>query len=296
MRNNIIDGKHIAQMIKDEVREGTRVLRENQGIVPGLAFLLVGDDPASNTYVASKEKACDYCGMHSVTLRLPGESQEAEVLDQIDAWNNDPEIHGILVQLPLPEHINADRIIEAIAPAKDVDGFHPVNVGKLMIGQEGLLPCTPAGIQELLLRSGIPTEGKHVVVIGRSNIVGKPIANILMQKAAGANAVVTVAHSAAADIAVFTRQADILIVATGRVNTVTADMVREGVVVIDVGINRIADNTRERGYRIVGDVDFDAVAEKASLITPVPGGVGVMTIAMLMKNTLTAARRAVLPG
>ncbi|MBR9979052.1 MAG: bifunctional 5,10-methylene-tetrahydrofolate dehydrogenase/5,10-methylene-tetrahydrofolate cyclohydrolase [Bacteroidetes bacterium] len=296
MPNNIIDGKRIAQMIKDEVREETRMLRETHGVVPGLAFLLVGDDPASRTYVASKERACDYCGIHSVTLRLPAETHEAEVHDKISAWNNDPEIHGILVQLPLPEHIDTDRIIEAISPVKDVDGFHPVNVGKLMIGQQGMLPCTPAGIQQMLIRSGIATEGKHVVVIGRSNIVGKPIANILLQKAAGANAVVTVAHSAAADISVFTRQADILIVATGRVNTVTADMVREGVVVIDVGINRIADNTRERGYRIVGDVDFDAVAEKASLITPVPGGVGVMTIAMLMKNTLTAARHAVMPG
>jgi methylenetetrahydrofolate dehydrogenase (NADP+)/methenyltetrahydrofolate cyclohydrolase len=206
--------------------------------------------------------------------------------------NADPRIHGILVQLPLPNHVDEDRVIEAISPRKDVDGFHPINVGKLVIGQECFLPCTPAGIQELLVRYNIETAGRHVVVVGRSNIVGKPIANILLQKAAGANAVVTITHSAAPDISVYTRQADVLIVATGRVNTVTADMVKEGVVVIDVGINRVDDTSAPRGYRLVGDVDFEAVRKKAAFITPVPGGVGVMTIAMLMKNTYQSALRS----
>jgi methylenetetrahydrofolate dehydrogenase (NADP+) / methenyltetrahydrofolate cyclohydrolase len=291
MQNNLIDGKQIAQQIKDEVREKSAELRATHGVTPGLAFMLVGEDPASTTYVASKEKACEYCGFHSTTLRLPVDTPEGDILEQIDRWNIDPDIHGILVQLPLPDHVNEDRVIEAISPRKDVDGFHPVNVGKLVIGQECFLPCTPAGIQELLIRSGIETAGRHVVVVGRSNIVGKPIANILLQKEAGANAVVTVTHSAAPDISVYTRQADVLIVATGRVNTVTADMVKEGVVVIDVGINRVDDASRERGYRIVGDVDFEGVRRKASLITPVPGGVGVMTIAMLMKNTYQSALR-----
>ena len=292
MENNFIDGKRIAQEIKDEVRELTAALRAKHDIAPGLAFMLVGEDPASRTYVASKEKACEYCGFHSTTLRLPAETPETAILEQIDRWNIDPDIHGILVQLPLPGHVDEDRVIEAISPRKDVDGFHPINVGKLVIGQECFLPCTPAGIQQLLIRSGIETAGKHVVVVGRSNIVGKPIANILLQKAAGANAIVTVTHSAAPDIAAYTRLADVLIVATGRVNTVTADMVKDGVAVIDVGINRVEDATRERGYRIVGDVDFEGVSRRASRITPVPGGVGPMTIAMLMKNTYESAMRS----
>ncbi|MBE0644313.1 MAG: bifunctional 5,10-methylene-tetrahydrofolate dehydrogenase/5,10-methylene-tetrahydrofolate cyclohydrolase [Bacteroidetes bacterium] len=292
MPNEIIDGKRIAQLIKDEVREHSAALRARRDVVPGLAFMLVGENPASQSYVASKERACEYCGFHSTTLRLPLETSEAEVLGRIDTWNIDPDIHGILVQLPLPKHIDEDRVIEAISPRKDVDGFHPINVGKLVIGQECFLPCTPAGIQELLIRSNVATAGKHVVVVGRSNIVGKPIANILLQKAVGANAVVTVTHSAAPDIAVYTRQADILIVATGRVNTVTADMVKEGVVVIDVGINRIEDADTAKGYRIVGDVDYEGVRQKSSLITPVPGGVGPMTIAMLMKNTYQSALRS----
>lgn len=291
--NKIIDGTRTAQSIKDEVRELTADLQAKHGITPGLAFMLVGDDPASRSYVASKEKACAYCGFHSTTLRLPDDTPEAEILAQIDRWNIDPDIHGILVQLPLPAHVDEDRVIEAISPRKDVDGFHPINVGKLVIGQECFLPCTPAGIQELLVRSAVETAGRHVVVVGRSNIVGKPIANILLQKAAGANAVVTVTHSAAPDIGLYTRQADVLIVATGRVNTITADMVKEGVAVIDVGINRVEDATRERGYRLVGDVDFDGVAPKASRITPVPGGVGPMTIAMLMKNTHASALRTI---
>lgn len=293
MEAQLIDGKTIAAEIKEEVRQRAAQLKERHRIVPGLAFLLVGDNAASTTYVRSKEKACEFCGFHSTTVTMPAEASEAEVLDRIGAWNIDPDIHGILVQLPLPDHINEDRVIEAITPRKDVDGFHPVNVGKLVIGQEAFLPCTPAGIQELLTRSNVETAGKHVVVVGRSNIVGKPIANILVQKAAGANAVVTVAHSAAEDLSRYTRDADILIVATGRVNTVTADMVKDGVVVIDVGINRVEDATRERGYRIVGDADFAGLREKASAITPVPGGVGPMTIAMLMQNTLRSARNSI---
>ena len=288
----IIDGKAISSAIKEEVRTQAAELKSQHGIVPGLAFLLVGDNPASQSYVRSKERACEFCGFHSSTVTMPASATEQEILARIDAWNIDPDIHGILVQLPLPDHVNEDRVIEAISPRKDVDGFHPVNVGKLVIGQEAFHPCTPAGIQELLIRSGIETAGKHVVVVGRSNIVGKPIANILLQKAAGANAIVTIAHSAAGDISVHTRMADILIVATGRVNTVTADMVKDGVVVIDVGINRVEDATRERGYRIVGDVDFESVRERAFAITPVPGGVGPMTIAMLMRNTWRSARRS----
>lgn len=287
----IIDGKRIAQLIKDQVQQDAAVLREKQDIIPGLAFMLVGEDPASQSYVASKERACEYCGFHSTTLRLPAETSEQEILARIDIWNIDPDIHGILVQLPLPDHVDEERVIEAISPRKDVDGFHPVNVGKLVIGQDCLLPCTPAGIQQLLVHSGIETVGRHVVVVGRSNIVGKPIANILLQKSAGANAVVTVAHSAAPDIAVYTRQADILIVAVGSPGMITADMVKEGVVVIDVGINRVDDPTSSKGSRLVGDVDFEGVGAKASAITPVPGGVGPMTIAMLMKNTCEAARR-----
>lgn len=292
MPSKNIDGTKLSQLIQEEIRDKTALLRSERGVVPGLAFMLVGDDPASRTYVASKERACEYCGFHSTTLRLPADTSEAEILGRIDTWNIDPDIHGILIQLPLPKHINENRVIEAISPRKDVDGFHPINVGKLVIGQECLLPCTPAGIQEMLIRSEVETAGRHVVVVGRSNIVGKPIANILLQKAVGANAVVTVTHSAAPDISEYTRQADILIVATGKVNTVTADMVKEGVVVIDVGINRVEDPAAERGYRIVGDVDYQGVYEKASLITPVPGGVGRMTIAMLMKNTYQAALRA----
>ncbi len=292
MQSKNIDGTQLSQLIKEEVRSSTAVLRAERDLIPGLAFMIVGDDPASRTYVASKERACEYCGFHSTTLRLPVDTSEEEILGRIDTWNIDPDIHGILVQLPLPKHVNENRVIEAISPRKDVDGFHPINVGKLVIGQECLLPCTPAGIQEMLVRSEVETAGKHVVVIGRSNIVGKPIANILLQKATGANAVVTIAHSAAEDISTYTKQADILIVATGRVNTVTADMVKEGVVVIDVGINRVDDPTREKGYRIVGDVDYDGVYAKASRITPVPGGVGKMTIAMLMKNTYQAALRS----
>ncbi len=292
MPAELIDGKAIAARIKDEVRRQTSELRTKHGIVPGLAFLLVGDDPASMAYVRSKGRACEYCGFHSTTIEKPAMTTQDEVLGIIDHWNIDPEIHGILVQMPLPAHIDESLVIEAIHPRKDVDGFHPVNVGKLVVGQDAFRPCTPAGIQEMLLRSNIETAGKHVVIVGRSNIVGKPVANILLQKARGANAIVTVTHSGAPDLGYYTRMADILIVAAGRPGMVTADMVKDGVVVVDVGINRVDDPSRERGYRLTGDVEFETVAPKAAAITPVPGGVGPMTIAMLMQNTLQAAQYA----
>lgn len=293
MGATIIDGKRISDQIKEEVRHMAARLKERTGVVPGLAFVLVGENPASVSYVRSKGKACEFCGFHSTTVSKPASTSQEEVLELIDNWNIDPQIHGILVQLPLPAHIDEHQVIRAIAPRKDVDGFHPTNVGKLVIGQETFRPCTPAGIQELLMRYGIETSGRHVVVVGRSNIVGKPIANILLQKAKGANAIVTVAHTAAADLSVYTRLADILIVAAGRARTVTADMVKEGAVVIDVGINQVPDSSAAKGYRLVGDVDFESVSAKASAITPVPGGVGPMTIAMLMKNTLLSAQRSI---
>lgn len=293
MSANLIDGTAIAATIKNEVRDEAAQLKERHGIVPGLAFLLVGENPASQSYVRSKGKACEYCGFHSTTIEMPAHATQDDILEQIDAWNVDPDIHGILVQLPLPAHVDEHAVIRAITPRKDVDGFHPVNVGKLVIGQETLAPCTPAGILELLAHSGNDPAGKHVVVVGRSNIVGKPVANMLVQKARGANAIVTVAHTAAKDLTRYTKDADILIAAIGRAHAITADMVREGVVVIDVGINRIDDPTHPKGSRLVGDVDFAGVAPKAAAITPVPGGVGPMTIAMLMRNTLDAARRTV---
>jgi methylenetetrahydrofolate dehydrogenase (NADP+) / methenyltetrahydrofolate cyclohydrolase len=287
----IIDGSAVAAAIKDEVKVATDRLISEKGRTPGLAFLLVGDNPASQSYVRMKGKACEYCGFHSITLVREEEISQEEVLNIIRSWNIDPEIHGILVQLPLPDHIDEAAVIMAISPSKDVDGFHPVNMGRLVIGQAGFKPCTPAGIQELLKRYKISTKGKHAVVLGRSNIVGKPIANMLVQKSDDANAVVTVVHTASPDISYHTLQADILIVAVGKAFAVTSDMVKEGAVVIDVGINRIDDASRERGYRIVGDVDYDNVKDKASFITPVPKGVGPMTIAMLMKNTLESAQR-----
>lgn len=293
MPATIIDGSKTAQAIKDEVREEARQLKERHDVVPGLAFLLVGDNPASKAYVRSKGKACEYCGFHSTTISLSATASQDDVLEQIDVWNIDPEIHGILVQLPLPSHIKESSVIKSISPRKDVDGFHPTNVGRLVIGLDTFRPCTPAGIQELLRRYEIETSGKHVVVVGRSNIVGKPIANMMLQKSEGANAIVTVAHTAAKDLSQYTRLADILIVAIGRANAVTGDMVKDGAVVIDVGINQVADATKEKGYRLVGDVEFDSVAKRASAITPVPGGVGPMTIAMLMKNTLESAKKSV---
>ncbi len=288
MPAQIINGKKISEEIKQEVKQQAKALFDETGVIPGLAFILVGDNPASQVYVKMKEKACEELGFYSVTFKLPAETSEDELIEKINSLNSDPQIHGILVQLPLPSHIDEQKILQAIDPIKDVDGFHPVNVGKLVIGLETYLPCTPAGIQELLKRSDINPSGKHVVVLGRSNIVGKPIANILIQKKEWANATVTVCHTGTKDIAYFTKQADILIVAMGKPEFVRGDMIKPGAVVIDVGINRVDDPSSEKGYKIVGDVNFKSAYEVASAITPVPGGVGPMTIAMLMKNTLQA--------
>jgi methylenetetrahydrofolate dehydrogenase (NADP+)/methenyltetrahydrofolate cyclohydrolase len=289
----IIDGKIIAEEIKQEVIRDTEVFKKATGITPGLAVILVGDDPASQSYVASKGKACERMGFVSMTERMPANTSEAELLAKIDSLNRDLKVHGILVQLPLPKGLNEHRVIEAIDPNKDVDGIHPMSIGKLVAGLDTFKPCTPAGIQEMLVRTGNDPSGKHVVVVGRSNIVGKPVANLLLQKQAGANAVVTIAHTGAPDITKYTKQADILIAAIGKPEAITADMVKEGVVVIDVGINRVPDESLPKGYRIVGDVDFESVSKVAKAITPVPGGVGLMTVAMLMKNTLKAAKMSV---
>jgi methylenetetrahydrofolate dehydrogenase (NADP+)/methenyltetrahydrofolate cyclohydrolase len=289
MPAQIINGRKISEEIKKEVKQKKEALFNKTGIVPGLAFILVGDNPASQVYVNMKGKACEELGFYSVTIKLPAQTTEDELIEKIKALNNDSKIHGILVQLPLPAHIDEQKVLQAIDPIKDVDGFHPVNVGKLVIGLDTYLPCTPAGIQELLKRSDINPSGKHVVVVGRSNIVGKPIANILLQKRDWANATVTVCHTGTRDIAYFTRQADILIVAMGKPEFIRGDMIKPGAVVIDVGVNRIDDPNAEKGYRIVGDVHFESAFEVAGAITPVPGGVGPMTIAMLMKNTLQAA-------
>ncbi len=284
----IIDGKKISAEIKEELKtEIARIISEGKN-PPGLVTILVGDDPASSVYVKMKNKACAAIGMYSEIKKLDAETTEEELLKIINEYNNNPKIHGILVQLPLPKHINEDKVIESILPKKDVDGFHPYNVGNLVIGKETFKSCTPYGIVELLRRYNIETKGKHVVVVGRSNIVGKPVANLMLQKEEGANSVVTVCHSAARDLSYFTKQADILIAAIGKANFITEDMVKENVVVIDVGINSIDDPATKKGYRLVGDVDFENVSKKASYITPVPGGVGPMTIAMLLKNTLQA--------
>ncbi len=284
----LIDGKKTAQDIRAELKLEIDKLKTSGRGVPGLAAILAGDDPASEIYVKSKSKACNEIGMKTVTEKLSYNTSEKELLDLVNHYNNHNEFHGILVQLPLPKHINEDKIIEAISPKKDVDGFHPINVGNLVIGKEAFRSCTPAGIQELLIRYNIETKGKHVVILGRSNIVGKPIANILLQKRKFANSIVTVCHSAAPDISYYTNQADILIVAIGTPKFVKEDMVKDGVVVIDVGINRVEDKAAKKGYSVVGDVDFATVSKKTSYITPVPGGVGPMTIAMLLKNTYEA--------
>ena len=291
MSAKIIDGKQIAADIRAELKEKVAELK-GQGIVPGLGVILVGADPASQSYVSAKEKACETIGIYSDDNRLPADTSEEELLALVDRMNNDPKINGILVQLPLPKHINEAAVLLAIDPDKDVDGFHPMNVGKMVVGEDAFLPCTPHGVVQMLMRSGVETSGAHVVVVGRSNIVGKPVANMLLQKKEGANATVTLCHTRTKDLGYFTRQADIIIAASGFPNTVTADMVSEGAVVIDVGVNRVEDSSRERGYRLVGDVDFDAVKEKASMITPVPGGVGPMTITMLLFNTVESAKRA----
>ena len=286
----IINGNEVAKSIRAELKEEIAGMKMS-GVTPGLVVIIVGEDPASQVYVRKKGEACVELGIDSETIRLPAETTEQELLDLIEKYNNDKKFDGILVQLPLPKHINEQNVLLRIDPSKDVDGFHPVNVGKMVVGAEDCyLPCTPHGIQELLVRSGNDPKGKHVVVIGRSNIVGKPITNILLQKAPGADATVTICHSRTQNMSGFTKQADILIAAIGVPNFVKADMVREGVVVIDVGVNRINDPTAKNGTRLVGDVDFESVKEKAKAITPVPGGVGPMTITMLMKNTVKAAK------
>jgi methylenetetrahydrofolate dehydrogenase (NADP+)/methenyltetrahydrofolate cyclohydrolase len=292
MTARVLDGAPIANAIRAEVAAQVKRFRE-RGQQPGLAVVIVGENPASQVYVKAKGKACEEAGMHSETVRLPQETSEAELLAAVDRLNADPRIHGFLVQLPLPAHINGERVLNRVNPAKDVDGFHPVNVGKLVIGDPtALRPATPFGVQQMLLRSGIDTKGANAVIVGRSNIVGKPMANLLIQPGKGGDATVTVCHSKSKDLPAVCRGADLLIVAMGKPEFVTADMVRPGAVVIDVGINRVDDATQPKGYRIVGDVAYGPVSEVASAITPVPGGVGRMTIAMLLQNTVQAFQQA----
>lgn len=288
MAARLIKGAEISKQIREEITKEVEELKKH-GVTPGLATILVGEDPGSKVYVGQKEKACNNLGIYSNRTDLPADTSETDLLKLVNELNDDPKIHGILCQLPLPKHIDAERVIYAINPDKDVDCFHPVNVGKLMIGAGRFLPCTPHGIMELLRRSDVTTDGKHVVVVGRSNIVGKPIANLMLQSPPGGNATVTLCHTGTKDMASYTRTADILIVAVGHPKTITADMVKDGVVVIDVGVNRIGKTPEGKGI-LAGDVDFDSVQEKAAAITPVPGGVGPMTITMLMKNTVEAAR------
>ncbi|MBN2572452.1 MAG: bifunctional methylenetetrahydrofolate dehydrogenase/methenyltetrahydrofolate cyclohydrolase FolD [Ignavibacteriales bacterium] len=287
----LIDGKKVAEEIKQNIKIQISELKEENNKLPGLVTIIVGDNPASQVYVNMKSKTCIELGMNSKVEQLDGNISEEVLLTIIDKYNKDENFHGILVQLPLPKHIDEDKVIEKIIPEKDVDGFHPINVGNLVIGKDTLFPCTPYGILKLLEKYHIETKGRHVVVVGRSNIVGKPVANLLLQKKDNANAIVTVCHSATSDISKYTKQADILIAAMGKPKFITENMVKENAVVVDVGTNRVDDPTAKKGYRIVGDVDFDNVSKKVSHITPVPGGVGPMTIAMLMYNTLKAYQR-----
>ena len=288
----LIEGRAIAEKVYAELRTEISSLKQ-RGITPGLAVVLIGDDPASRAYVRSKDKMCRELGLHSVKLELPAATTQEELLARVAKLNGDPAVHGILVQSPPPKHIDEAVIVRALDPAKDVDGFHPSNVAKLALGDaSGFVPCTPLGCQRLLIESGVQISGAHVVVLGRSMIVGKPLALLLMQKAEGANATVTVVHSGSRNLSEITRSADIIIAAIGQAHFVKAEHVRAGAVVIDVGINRVEDPATERGYRLVGDVAFDEVAEKAAAITPVPGGVGPMTIAMLMSNTVKACRQS----
>ena len=291
MSAQIIDGRAVAEEIRVELRKRVRAV-EKRGVTPGLAFVLVGENPASISYVRSKGQACEEIGVRSQTIRRPEDISQDDLLALVGELNVDPAWHGMLVQMPLPSHIDEDAVARAIAPEKDVDALHPQNMGWLLRGEPTFVPCTPAGVQQLLLRSGHDPAGKHVVICGRSNIVGKPLAALLMQKRPGANATVTVCHTSTPRLAEVTRGADILVAAMGRARAITADMVREGAVVIDVGNNRVPDASRKSGFRMVGDVDFEAVAEKAAAITPVPGGVGPMTVTMLLYNTVQAAERA----
>lgn len=291
MTAKLILGKEVSEEIYGELRQRIDALKA-RGVTPGLAVVLVGEDPASQVYVRKKGEMCESLGMKSVTVRMPAETTQRELMAKVDELNNDPTIHGFLVQLPLPSHLDEEQVINAISPSKDVDCFHPTNVGRVLIGNPDFLPATPAGVQQMIIRSGIETSGKHVVVIGRSNIVGKPMAAMMLQRGLGADSTVTVVHSRTKDLPSITRQADILIVAIGKPRFVTPDMVKDGAVVIDVGTNRIEDPTHPKGSRLVGDVDFEAVKDKVSAITPVPGGVGPMTICMLMANAVKAAERA----
>ncbi len=290
MTAKILDGTATAKDVREEVARGVQEIREKHELTPGLAAILTGDNPASAIYVRNKERACRQVGIYSETFRLSQEISQEELLKLIASLNEDRRFHGILLQLPLPEHLDERSTIAALSPEKDIDGIHPVNMGRLAGGDARFVPCTPAGIQQLLLRNGYDPEGKGVVICGRSNIVGVPLAMLLMQKRPGANATVTVCHTATKNLAEVTRRADILVAAMGRPRTITAEMVKEGAVVVDVGINRVPDSTRERGYRLEGDVDFEAVSQKAEAISPVPGGVGPMTVAMLLVNTLKAAK------
>ncbi len=285
----LIDGKELAHSLRGEIAAGVAGLKAEKGVTPGLAVILVGDNPASVSYVTAKKRACAEAGMLSREIRLPAETTEEELVARVKELNADPEIHGILVQLPVPKHIRDKAVIDAIAPEKDVDGFTPINVGKMMIGDECFLPCTPHGIIKLIEFSGMDIRGKHAVVIGRSNIVGKPVAALLARKET--NATVTLCHTGTPDVGHFTRDADIVVVAAGRPNTLTGDMLKDGAVVIDVGVNRIPDETNPKGFRLVGDADFESCSKVAGAITPVPGGVGPMTITMLLWNTLESARR-----
>lgn len=289
MKAQIIDGKKLASEMRAAIASGVAALKDSRGTTPGLAVILVGDNPASISYVTAKEKACSEAGMYSKEIRLPADAPESEVIHVIETLNADETIHGILVQLPLPKGISEKKVIDAIAPGKDVDGFTPVNVGKMLIGDDCFLPCTPHGIIKLIETAGMDISGKHAVVIGRSNIVGKPVAALLARKGPHANATVTLCHTGTPDVSAYTRTADIVVVAAGRPGTLTGDMLKPGAVVIDVGVNRIPDASRPKGFRLCGDADFDSCAEVASAITPVPGGVGPMTITMLLWNTLQAA-------
>ncbi len=289
MTASLIDGKKIADQILEELKPKIQRLVQSKGFAPGLAVVLVGENPSSKVYVSMKEKACQKMGLHSEKYHLASTITQQELLSHLDKLNANPKIHGILVQMPLPAQLDTQEILRHVHPQKDVDGFHPENVGRMLIGDPLFLPCTPAGIVQLLVRHGIAVEGRHVVIVGRSNIVGKPLAAILMQKSPDANATVTVCHSQSKNLREICLSADILVAAVGKPKMITADMVRNGAVVIDVGVNQVPDATNPKGYKLVGDVDFDPVCAKASAITPVPGGVGPMTIAMLMHNTVKAA-------
>lgn len=290
MKAQKLDGKLIAAELRQEIKDETATLTA-QGVRPGLGVILVGEDPASRSYVTAKEKACEEAGILSREIKMPADSSKEAILSEVQKLNEADDIHGILVQLPLPDSSIEEEVLQTILPEKDVDGFHPVNVGRMMLGLPAFLPCTPHGVLHMLKRSGIEVNGKHVVVVGRSNIVGRPLANLLSQKSELGNATVTVCHTGTPDIGAFTREADIVIAAVGRPEVITAEMVKEGAVIVDVGVNRVEDASRPRGYRLVGDCTYEPMLEKVSAITPVPGGVGPMTIAMLLFNTLESAKR-----